>query len=241
MWHTPTFFPTLMPGEVHVWLADVRKFEYIDSVWQTAVTPDEWQQFQKIVVTREREARLVARALLRQWIAEYLQTDPLQLIFSANAQGKPFLQGSHLQFNVSHSGHLIVIAFCLEAPVGIDVEVMQKAVDIAAVAGRVFDPDICRQLQQLPMAKQGRAFFQLWTALEAYVKGLGSGLASLKTLKPNDLTIYEDSSRDHEIITNAIPPWTIFRLGYDNESSIALAMQTGKKICKWLYRHKLSI
>ena len=103
---------------------------------------------------------------------------PASLPFVTGPNGKPALAGtSGPHFNLSHAGDVALIAVA-GYPVGIDVEPLTEAhrwLDVAAVACTASES---AALGQLPADQRGAAFLRLWTAKEAYLKGVGSGLST---------------------------------------------------------------
>jgi 4'-phosphopantetheinyl transferase len=90
-------------------------------------------------------------------------------------RGKPYVQGSEVRFNLSHSGGLTVCAFCLGREIGIDVECENRKVDPLKLANRFFAAD------EVEAVRTGgrKVFMRLWTRKEAYVKALGKGIAGI--------------------------------------------------------------
>jgi 4'-phosphopantetheinyl transferase len=85
--------------------------------------------------------------------------------------GKPYLADGGLEFNVSHSGALALIAVS-DGPIGVDVEQHHALHDPAAFARRFFTPDEAASLGDDPAA-----LFRLWCRKEAWLKARGVGLA----------------------------------------------------------------
>ena len=104
-----------------------------------------------------------------------------ELSFGEN--GKPCLAGGGVEFNLSHSGSLAVCA-ASDRPVGADVE-----------AYRHFDEKLLRYVyQERELAdvreraapeNEDRAFTELWTLKESFMKYLGTGLR----LPPREIRI----------------------------------------------------
>ena len=113
------------------------------------------------------------RALLGRW----LERDPAGLRFVLGEHGKPALASGELEFSVSHSGDLVAIAVAEGRAVGIDVERVRD-VEEERVADRLFAPAEAEALRSLPAAERTSEFFRLWTRKEAYVKALGTGIAT---------------------------------------------------------------
>ncbi len=119
------------------------------------------------------------RATLRRALGERLGLAPEAVEFEFGPHGKPSLAGAvagRWQFNVSHTRGAALIALAEGAEIGVDVERERPMADMDAVARRVFTK---REQEGLrPLAGRARAarFFQLWTAKEAFLKALGTGL-----------------------------------------------------------------
>ena len=96
--------------------------------------------------------------------------DPASLIFGTGPQGKPFLQNAHIAFNLSHSRDLAVLALSQSGPLGIDLEFIDRQVDIAGLAQSCFTPQEAAVLAALAAPEQAARFFAFWTAKEARMK-----------------------------------------------------------------------
>jgi len=96
--------------------------------------------------------------------------------FLHNEHGKPMLKNNaDWHFNKSHSVNRVVLATS-SAPVGVDVEKIRDA--RMNVASRYFSHDEINMLNNMPTkAQQDQLFYQLWTAREAYLKFLGTGIS----------------------------------------------------------------
>jgi 4'-phosphopantetheinyl transferase len=123
---------------------------------------------------------LGARLLIRQSVAEACGCAPTRLGFRTGITGKPEAitpaNAAGWHFNAAHSGDL---AACIVArhPVGIDLEPCDRIIDPVPVARRHFTPAEADWIA----ANHGRSrqrFLALWTLKEAYLKGMGTGLAT---------------------------------------------------------------
>jgi 4'-phosphopantetheinyl transferase len=122
---------------------------------------------------------------LRLVLGAWLDRDPAALRFAAGPHGKPQLlhpgpsmpQGKMPEFNISHSGDLILLAFHAAAPVGVDVERQQPDLDWRPIARRCLAPVQVESLLALPQAEAASAFVESWCDLEAGLKARGVGLA----------------------------------------------------------------
>jgi 4'-phosphopantetheinyl transferase len=114
------------------------------------------------------------RGQLRRILAHYTGVAPEALVFFYGAQGKPSVEG--IEFNLSHSGDVGVVALTRAAPVGVDVERIRAMDDLDGMARISFSSDERHNLQGLSGADKQEAFFRCWTRKEAYVKATGDGL-----------------------------------------------------------------
>jgi 4'-phosphopantetheinyl transferase len=91
-----------------------------------------------------------------------------------NEFGKPYLPGTGVHFNLSHSGNWVVCAVDREE-VGTDVEIT-RSVD-PAIAVRFFSAPERELLEQCDSIDEERKLFLgIWTLKESYIKAIGRGL-----------------------------------------------------------------
>lgn len=118
-----------------------------------------------------------AHAALRLLLARETGCSPAQVPISQRDGGKPFLQGSPVSFNLSHSGHLVAVALSVGLEVGVDVEAQRRLHgDAVSLAARFCHAEECGALTALPERGREAAFLRIWTARESLVKALGTGL-----------------------------------------------------------------
>ncbi|NOR51376.1 MAG: 4'-phosphopantetheinyl transferase superfamily protein, partial [Gammaproteobacteria bacterium] len=115
-------------------------------------------------------------------LAKYLTIEPALIQYRLGDRGKPSLKAAGydsraLKFNLSHTQDITLLAVTSDTEVGIDIEYMDRKTDREAIGQRFFTAPEQRVLFSLAKEKQKRAFYQLWTRKEAYMKVLGSGLS----------------------------------------------------------------
>jgi 4'-phosphopantetheinyl transferase len=124
----------------------------------------------------DRRRSIVARAATRQLLGRYLNANPRALVFIEEAYGKPALLHREIEFNASHSGDLVALAFAKETPVGVDVERRRRLNDCLAIARRFFS---AKELAYVSSSADAEgAFLTVWTAKEAIVKASGKGIGT---------------------------------------------------------------
>ena len=98
------------------------------------------------------------------------------LQFLKGPHGKPALAGDALQFNLSHSGALALLAVARDQAVGVDLEQRWEMPDLAIMEERMFTPAALKRQQLLAPGLRLRGFYRRWTQLEAAGKCRGTGL-----------------------------------------------------------------
>lgn len=118
---------------------------------------------------------IVARALVRQLLSDFLSCEYDELTIEVDGLGKPRLEGApkHFDFNISHTDGMVVAVAANCSEVGIDVEDTTRSVVLDAVGQRVFHPDELDEFRKA--CDPRRAFFEYWTLKEAYMKAKGLG------------------------------------------------------------------
>jgi 4'-phosphopantetheinyl transferase len=126
------------------------------------------------------ERFLVGRGLLRSVLGCVSATPAARVSLRQGLTGKPCcLNGP--EFNVSHSGDLVLIALHPSLAVGVDVEADVAPCDWESIARRVLTPQSLRAVLSLPRQRQGPAFLEAWCHLEAQVKLIGTGFGGAAT------------------------------------------------------------
>jgi 4'-phosphopantetheinyl transferase len=160
--------------EIHVWFASADvSAEALDAL-SRCLSAEERQRAGRFRLQSDRARSIVGRAVLRRLLGWYSGTRPESFNFTCGDHGKPELPGRPLEFNVSHSGRLIAIAVAVGTPVGTDIEEIRPMEEASSMARRFFSPEEADCVGRAVDVDE--AFFAIWTAREALVKGVGSGL-----------------------------------------------------------------
>jgi 4'-phosphopantetheinyl transferase len=129
----------------------------------------------------DRARFVAARGALRAILGRCLGVEPGCLRFSYSPFGKPALRGplgaNSVEFNLSHSDDLALVAASFGRRLGIDLERIDASRSGQEIAERFFSPREIAALRALPRELQTDAFFACWTRKEAYLKARGDGLS----------------------------------------------------------------
>ncbi len=168
--------PHLTPDDVHLWRirTDAAADMNLRECW--ALLGDaQRQRAAAMRLTERRTQYLRTHAGLRLILARYLAVVPTALDFIYGINGKPALADAALEFNLTTSGTLALVAISTTA-VGVDCELMRPQRRWLALAQRMFAPATVAALEAAAETERLALFYQAWTALEAEVKCDGRGL-----------------------------------------------------------------
>jgi 4'-phosphopantetheinyl transferase len=170
----------LTGGEVHVWRANLHCEEAALHRFAATLASDEMARANRFYFQRDRNSHIAARGILRELLGQYLNRSPSELVFDYGSFGKPSLRPDtpepFVQFNVSHSHGLALLAFATGRQLGVDVERIRPDIAAEEIAERYFSPIEVAELNALPPSLRAEGFFLCWTRKEAYVKARGEGL-----------------------------------------------------------------
>jgi 4'-phosphopantetheinyl transferase len=167
----------LTAGTVHLWLRPLLASPDAIEVCHELLLPEERERAARFRVERPRGDYILTRGTLRCLISKYLHTAPQEITFQYTNYGKPFVPGSDLQFNVSHTDGLALLAFVMRRDIGVDVEKVRPQTDVRQLAERFFSVHERNALRDLTGDDLHEAFFRCWTRKEAYIKAKGEGLS----------------------------------------------------------------
>jgi len=174
-WIIPDTFPDITTGQLHVW--KTRAGVHADDAILSA---DERLRLKRFRFAEQRQSFLSSHTLLRRLIGQYLNLHPAKIEFSYTAFNKPFLSPSQndkqLEFNLSHSGEMILIGVTVGTAVGVDVEHTKPLPDLEQIAALNFSSGEQQDLLSLPEPQRVEAFYKCWTRKEALIKACGDGL-----------------------------------------------------------------
>lgn len=177
VWTIPPAFPELRKDEVHVWRVGLDPPPERLAALRGLLPSDEDDRAARFHFEIDRNRFIAAHAVLRIIVGGYLGGDSHREPFRAATDGKPELASpSGVRFNLSHSRDVALIAFTEARSVGVDLEAIDRKVEVEAIAERFFSPGERDALLALPTEKWRDGFFHLWSQKEAYLKGRGDGV-----------------------------------------------------------------
>jgi 4'-phosphopantetheinyl transferase len=180
IWPIAPNHPPLTADTVHVWAVAIDATPHHIDQQLSLLSADEQRRASLFQVAGPRRQFIVTRSALRTLLGRYLTLPPDEISLEMNANGKPRLAGKHaalaLQFNVAHSNDLALIAFALGTPIGIDVECHRVMRLAQQISQRYFHAWEAHLIDSAPAVERDAMFLRCWTAKEAILKAIGTGL-----------------------------------------------------------------
>jgi 4'-phosphopantetheinyl transferase len=166
--------PGLGEDTIHIWGIHVPGVLDRLDVLHAVLCEKEREKAARFHRAADRHASIAARGALRILLSGYTGIPAAGIDFHYSETGKPHVADSDVDFNVSHSGDWVVLAFGRNRNIGIDVERIKRDMEVLPIASRYFTPEEAALIENAE--DRHTMFFQLWARKEAYVKACGSAL-----------------------------------------------------------------
>lgn len=133
---------------------------------------------ERFVRPTDRHRFVLAHSSLRSFLALALAVEPAAVRYEAATHGKPGLAPGlpRLEFNMSHSEDLGLLAVARGRAVGVDVEHVRELPDAMSIADTHFTATESERLRSMAPPERQLAFFRYWARKEAVIKAAGEGL-----------------------------------------------------------------
>jgi len=210
-WPLPPEAIELNDDEVHVWLVNAGAKDIPQDLLATSLSEDEKERAARFKFAKDQRLYVAAHAALRSLLADYLRVAADTIHFVSGPHGKPAiappLAAGGLEFNLSHSHEVALVAVARQRAVGVDVEFVKRKFSFDDLARRFFTTKEVAALFELPQPLQREAFFQCWTSKEAFLKAKGTGMSG----KLDEVAI--TLAADQQVRINAsVPDWSLTEL-----------------------------
>lgn len=192
---------------------DIWQFPLTDSLElaDSVLNSEEKARARRFYFPRHQRRFATARTMMRVILAHYLNEQPAALLFDYNAYGKPTLHSNQgIQFNLSHSGDLALLAVGHTHPIGIDLEFFSER-PYLGIAKDLFSTQEIEAFEALPETTKALGFFTIWSQKEAFIKACGMGLSyptqefSVPVLPPVNEPIFDKKHQKHWAMTSFTP------------------------------------
>lgn len=162
-------------------IRDLSQDEY--EKWYSLMSVDKKQRVDRFRFADDKKRTVTGEMLARKAVAEWCHVSEEEIQFGVLEYGKPFAIGLDVEFNISHSGDLVVCAVD-NKPVGIDIEQI-RAMDLNVIKRICTEKEIAyilgdNQKEEIFCKSANKSilirFFEVWTLRESYGKFIGVGI-----------------------------------------------------------------
>ena len=163
--------------EVHVWHTSLNVCSADLVSCEALLSPDERRYAARFTNDSARLQFVVSRAKLRELLARYANQSPHDLRFGMTREGKPFLSSAReFEFNLTHSGDIVIYGVGLSRPVGVDVEFIKPIPRALELSKRYMTPDEHDLVANATPEARDHTFLSLWVKREGSGKAFGVGI-----------------------------------------------------------------
>ena len=171
-------------------IRDLTDAEY--NKWYSLMSEDKQLRVDRFRFVDDKKRTVTGEMLARKAIAEWCGIAPESIIFGIKEHGKPCAKDLSIEFNISHSGDMVVCAVD-DKSVGIDIEQI-RPIDLSVAKRICTDEELLYLFGRTPTEQDFiyttdietlTRFFELWTAKEAYGKCIGVGISSISAFPSN--------------------------------------------------------
>ncbi len=173
-------------GTADIWSADIcldrelimSKLHYLDA--------EEICRYRRFLKEEDRLRFAGGRIFTKLIVAAYLGIKAEYIAINALKNAKPVIMGeTGLEYNISHSGDMILLAFSASAEVGVDIEKTDPHIDAASLC------TVLHPKEKEAVLRCGTdEFYRIWTNKEAYVKAVGKGFS----ISPESFFVHENGT-----------------------------------------------
>ena len=205
----------LSNNSISIWGIQVSKYsKNIDNIYNI-LSINEQLKANNLKNKNHARASVLARGALRILLGAYENSAPEGLNFSKTKDGKPFLPNSRINFNISHSSDWIILAFCKDHSIGVDLEAIRD-IDFLRISKRYFNQE--EQIFLINSDDPKRLFFDLWSRKEAIIKAKGKRL--LTEIKKTNISFVDNKIP----LKCKIDDWFVYSVKAGSHYSAALAV-----------------
>ena len=177
--------------------------------WFSLMTEEKQEKVGGYKDINRKKASVAGEKLVKEYVGNATNTPPESLVITTGENGKPYIEGCEIHFNVSHCDDRVLCAFSTEE-IGADIEKIKPATLSAAkqfftqeeinfvfgFAPTADDFKTCINYEAL------ERFYTIYTLKEAICKKSGIGIKGLK--QANALPFLQHSFKENDFIISII-------------------------------------
>jgi 4'-phosphopantetheinyl transferase len=179
-WAAPSSSTSLGEGEVSVWKLDPNDLTLDMDRFKELLSVTERLRLERYADPAARREFVICRGVLHMLLSFLSGGDMTAVEIHEDRNGKPHMDTdghTHpLEFNIAHTRGLCLIACSREMEMGVDVERIQALPELEDMACKYLAPLEMAQWRETALSQRTDLFYRFWSAKEALLKALGSGL-----------------------------------------------------------------
>lgn len=160
--------------------------------WYSLMSTDKQRHVDRFRFMDDKKRTVAGEMLARKAMAEWCGVTHESITFGIKEHGKPYAKDLAVEFNISHSGDMVVCAVD-DKPIGIDIEQIHP-IDLTVAKRICTEEELLYLFGHTPVEQDFSyttnteiltRFFEIWTKKEAYGKCIGNGIcfADLHTIE----------------------------------------------------------
>ena len=166
------------------------------------LSQEEQQKTLRYKFSYDKNLYLIRHLILKKIFLEYNEYSSL----SYDNFGKATLRNSNLKFSISKSKEYFITAISKKYQVGIDIEKITYIKDYKKIMSLFLHQEEVNIINSFPKQEHLKLFYRFWTAKEAIVKAVGTGISidlksiNLKISGNNNIYIQSDNIIKKEML-----------------------------------------
>lgn len=223
----------MSPNEVHIWSLSVERFDKTDLTLEI-LSDEERLKLGTYAFENDKNKFLATRYLVRTTLSKYFaKISPQDWAFESTHFGRPYIANATapatLNFNLAHSGNLVICGISAGPEFGVDIENTRHPVDVLQLSQRFFSKEEHACLAAMSPSDLREQFFKYWTLKESYIKARGLGLQIQLTDFSFDLEDPERIRVNFDLEDNS-ERWKFKLLTFDQNYQAAVALASPEEI-----------
>jgi 4'-phosphopantetheinyl transferase len=182
-WQSGSGPAALLESEVHVWRLSLDQGPRLIRLFEEFLSSEEKRRAEGSFLEMKKISFRLCRGFLRVLLGRFGGTAPEAIRFVKGERGKLHLDASFrrtgIEFNLSHSGDVALVALSKERRLGVDVEQTRPTAALDEISQRLFSFVEREEIGALPEAERIDGFYACWTRKESSIKALGGSIAEL--------------------------------------------------------------
>lgn len=146
------------------------------SMLDISIIPKE--ELEKILRYKEdidRIKRLLARTFLFEYCQQHYNLKDFTFKYTKN-QKPQYKYNDSIDFSISYSKDIIVVALSTKYRVGVDIEFIDTSIVLKEIASEFMNKIQLTKFMQLDKIDKDKYFYEIWTSKESLLKAQGNGL-----------------------------------------------------------------